>query len=453
MDRLGELLRFVVSTRYDDLPPDVRLASKRFLLDTAAVTLAGSDAPGVQAVVDQVREWGGREEATIAVWGGRVPAMHAALANAVMAHALDFDDTHDAAQLHANVCVVPAALATAEMRGGVSGRELLEAHVVGLEVACRMALAARPGIHHGWLPTTLFGCFGATAAAGRLLGFTEARHRDAFGIVYSQAAGNRQGLLDGALIKRVQPGLHAKAAVTSALLARRGISGAANVLEGRYGLYPLYVGHEYAPEALTEGLGTRFEMLDVGLKPYPCCRATHEAIDASLELVRQAAVTPEDVAEVVVYVAAQDVAHLVGQPFQLRQSVQVDAQFSLAYTVAAALCRGRIGIADFEEVAVREPTVIELSRKVRVAVDPARAVTVEVRTADGRARSKRVALPPGHPARPLTVDELGDKVRLCAARAARKVPEHQVEALAERISRLETLGDAADLARLLVVEP
>lgn len=450
VDHLGELVRFAASARYGDLPSQVRTAAKAFLLDTIAVTLAGSNAPGVWPVVEQVREWGGAEQSSIAVFGGKVPAIHAAFANGVMGHALDFDDTHDGAGLHANICVVPALLAAAEMRGGVSGRELMTAHAVGLEVTCRMAVAAGPDIKYGWLPTTLFGCFGATAAVARVLGLSEAEMRHAFGITYSQAGGNRQGLLDGALTKRIQPGLYAKAAVMSVSLARRGITGARNVSDGRYGLYPLYVGQGYCLDRLADGLGTQFELLNIGVKPYPCCRGTHEAIDAALDLARDPRLDLGRLRRVVVYVSTRDVADLVGQPFRLRESIQVDAQFSLQYTVAAALSRGRISLSDFDEVAIRDPQVLELARRIAITVDRSKGVTVEAHMTDGQLLAARVTVARGHPTRALTGEELAAKCRGCAEHAAGKFRPERIAALVSTVSDLEEADDASSLGASMV---
>lgn len=452
MDHLAELTDFVVSTTPASLPADVRTATRRFLLDTLAVMLGGSTAPGVAEVLEEVREWGGAPQSTIAVFGDRVPATHAALVNAVMAHALDFDDTFDEAGLHANVCVVPALLAAAETVGA-DGATVLAAHAIGLEVACRMALAAGKAIKYGWLPTTLFGSFGATAAVAKVLGLSGAQTRHAFGIMYSQAAGNRQGLLDGALTKRIQPGFYAQAAVLSASLARRGITGARRVVDGPYGLYPLYVGDGVVLDELTRGLGRDFHLLRVALKPYPCCRATHEAIDAALELATEERVDPATVSRVRVSVASDDVLTLVGQPLTLRDVPQVDAQFSLQYTVAAALTRGRVGIGDFEEKAIREVAILDLARRVDVAVEPEHAVTVEVTGCDGRRRARTIKVARGHPSRPLGADDLLEKVRDCGRSAARPFTEDRLRELARCVESLETLPDIATLTRLLVQPP
>src|SRR5688572_13887048 len=206
-DPLGRLVAWIAATRYEDLPAEAINASKTYLLNTAAAMLAGSSAPGAPEVVAQVREWGGRPESTVVVHGFKAPAPLAALANGVMAHAMDFDDTQVGTGLHANVSIVPALIAAAETAPTVSGRDVLLAHVLGLELACRMTLAATNRASHPWLTTTLFGVFGAAAAAGKILGLDEARLRHAVGIVYSSAGGNRQGLLDGTLIQRVQPGI------------------------------------------------------------------------------------------------------------------------------------------------------------------------------------------------------------------------------------------------------
>ena len=122
-DLAYDLVSYAASTKYDDLPLDVVNITKRFILDTLATTIAGSTASGCRTIADQVKDWGGREESAILIYGGKAPAPEAAMVNSMMAHALDFDDTHDEAVLHANVAVLPTALAVAEQRGNISGHK------------------------------------------------------------------------------------------------------------------------------------------------------------------------------------------------------------------------------------------------------------------------------------------------------------------------------------------
>ena len=176
------------------------------------------------------------------VFGGKYPAHHAALVNGGMSHARDYDDTHDAAILHAGVSAVPAAIAAGQLRGKLSGADLIAAVAAGLEVTCRLGVAIKVDIiESGFIYTSLLGYFGATAAAGRALGLNEEEMVNAFGIVYSSVAGNHQVTRDASLMKRLQPGLAAQAAVLAVQLAKRGIRGAQNVFEGADGFFRVYL--------------------------------------------------------------------------------------------------------------------------------------------------------------------------------------------------------------------
>src|SRR5687767_7436704 len=179
------LARHVCGTSFTDLPNDAVIAAKRDLLDTLGAVLGGSVAPGIAELARLVKHWGGREESSLLLIGGKVPAPQAALVNATMGHALDFDDTFDrAGNIHPGTSTLAASLAVAEMQNGASGRDFALAVTLGLDVACRLALAAT--IDRGWHRTAAFGIFGAAAAAGKLLGLTVGQMVDAFGIAYSQ---------------------------------------------------------------------------------------------------------------------------------------------------------------------------------------------------------------------------------------------------------------------------
>jgi len=448
-DPLGELLSWACSARYEDLPATVVSASKTQVFNTVAAMLAGSTAPGAPQAVAQLREWGGAPQSTVVAHGLKAPAPLAAFANGVMAHAMDFDDTQVGTGFHGNVTIVPALLAVAETRPEASGRDFVLAHAVGLEIACRMTLAATRRAAHPWLTTTLFGVFGAAISAGRLLALDLPTLRQAVGIVYSSAGGNRQGLLDGTLIQRVQPGLCAQAAVTATGLARHGITGAQDVFEGRYGLYPSYYGSDYQPMALLEGLGGEFRLLDIALKAYPCCSYSQEPVDATLELQRMHGFAGDDVADVMAYVVSAHAAGLVDRPYAPRSCAQVDAQFSLQFVIAAALRRGALGIADFQERTLADPAVLALSGRVRVGVDPEREGVVEIRLKDGRQLSHRVPRARGHPANPLDLPALRSKLRECALQAAVARSEEQIAALERDVMGLEQVRSAATLAALL----
>src|ERR687885_4883 len=211
------LAEHVCQTTFAALPSSAVLATKRDILDTLGAALGGSVAPGVAELAGVVKHWGGREESSLWLLGGRVPAPQAALVNATMGHALDFDDSLDrAGNIHPGISTLASSLAVAEWCGGISGRDMVLAVTLGLDVACRVALAATED--RGWHRTAAMGIFGATAAAGKLLGLSVGQMLHAFGIAYSQAAGNRQCIVDGALTKRLQAGQAASSGVDDGLL-------------------------------------------------------------------------------------------------------------------------------------------------------------------------------------------------------------------------------------------
>jgi 2-methylcitrate dehydratase PrpD len=449
-DALQQVLDWVERARCDDLPEAVVRAAKDYLLNTVAAMLSGSTAPGAAEIVAQVREWGGREQCVVVAHGLEVPAPLAALANGVMAHALDFDDTQVGTGLHANVSLVPALLAAAQLRPSASGRDFLLAHVTGLEVSCRLTLAAMRRSSHPWLTTTLFGIFGATVSAAKLLGLDATQTRHAVGIAYSSAGGNRQGLLDGTLVQRIQPGLCAQAALTAVALAARGVTGAIDVLEGRYGLYPCYYGDDHDLAALTDGLGQSYRMLDIAIKAYPCCSYSQEPIEAALHFVRAGDIEPAQVERAVAYVVSDHAAGLIGRPYAPRSCAQVDAQFSIQYVIAAALVRRRLGLADFNEPALHDPAVLALAPRVHVLVDPKRAGTLELHLRGGAVLSKRVLEVAGHPGQRLGADALAERLRQSSDCAHAPRTEEQLAALLDVVGRLdEPGGSGAEIAYLL----
>jgi len=440
-------------TAFNDLPAEAVAAAKSVLLDTLGDAIAGWSQPGVGPLHELVAEWGGRPESGVWAYGTRVPALNAALVNGMMCHALEFDDLHDQAHLHAFGPVLPSALALAERMGGVNGRELLTALVLGVDAMCRLGLAVK--VEKGWHYTITFGVFGSALAAGRILGLDRIGLLNALGIAYSRAAGTEQALIEARLVKRLHPGLAAQAGVMAALLSQKGITGPNQPFEGRLGYFPVHENGLYDRDRALEGLGSRFEVSNLRIKPYPCCGCTHAAIDATLDLVRGTDLSAEQVAQVEV-IGSKLTYDTVGAPFQIRANPQADAQFSIPYTVATAIRKRWVSLEDFQEAAVRDPAVGELASRVRVVVDPTideRAVapvTVRVRTVDGRTLESRAADTRGHAGNPLPREELEAKFRGCLAFSGRPEFQQRAERLIRTVEKLEELDDVRDLAALLV---
>jgi len=439
----------VAITTYAALPISAIAATKRDLMDTFGCALGGSGAPGIAEILRLLRHWGGREEAGLLLVGGQLPAHQAALVHGAMGHALDYDDTLDeGCSIHPGVSVLATTLAVADLLGCVTGKDAILAATLGLDISSRVALAAT--LDRGWHRTSAIGIFGATAVAGKLLGLDREQLAHAFGIAYSQAAGNRQCIVDGALTKRLQAGQAASSAIFSALLAKDGFTGAAGVFAGRFGFYELFQPNGFDLGPLLADLGQAWRGEMISFKPYPCGRPLHAAIDAAMALHRDiggAAIT-----DVVVSANAFTVADQFSGAAHKRSPTQiVQAQFALPFLIAAALLRGRVGIAELN--ARDAPDILDLSARIGseiVGDAPFGAARITVKIGDGRTVVRDVSAPRGSPALPLTDAERIAKFRDCAAHAVRPITGTTVDRAIALLQGLEDASDVAALVRLFV---
>lgn len=454
-----DLAEYAATLQWSQLPDSAITATKRDLFDTLATTIAGTSAPGAGELLDLFAEWGGNGQATVLVHGRRVLAHDAAWVNATMAHATDFDDTHDVAMLHAGVTVIPAALAAAELAGGVGGEEFLVGITAGLDVVCRLGLASTIGIvESGFIFTQLLGTFGATLAAGRVMGLSSTEMVNALGIAYSQTAGNYQVIRDSALTKRMQPGFAARAALISVQMAKKGIRGTQNTFQGVDGFYRVYLRDRYNPEVVTAGLGSRFEHENLSFKPYPCMRPLHVPIDAALEARRKWQLSLDQIRRV--EVRFNEHTYSAGcTPVDAKKAPRtpIDGQFSIPYVVAAALAHGRVGLADFTWAGVARPEVLELAAKVDGVVDEdierswrARVspVIIRIETTDGQWLEHRV----DH-AHAMNQAEFDAKLADCIAASGRPMPKDMAAHITALVDRLESLPDISELVGAMAAEP
>jgi 2-methylcitrate dehydratase PrpD len=241
--------------RWDRVAAATRASVKRELLDYLGAAIAGRAAAGIPAWLKVLIDFGGRPDARV-IGGPCVPAPIAALCNGYFGHVLEFDDTHDEAVLHAGSAAIPAAFAAAGLRGEVNGKELCEAVLLGVELTCRLGVATRLNlVEGGWIYTALFGHFGATLAAARIIDHRPEVLRNAFGIVYCLASGNHQSTREGAPTKHVQPGFAASNAITAALMASGGLDGVKQPLTGEDGLARVYLHKLFDPARAIRDLG------------------------------------------------------------------------------------------------------------------------------------------------------------------------------------------------------
>jgi 2-methylcitrate dehydratase PrpD len=461
MAAMEDIAKYLVETKFGDIPKQTVEKQKDLFIDTLGVAVAGANAPGVREVVEIIREIGGRGEASMIVHGGKYPSFNAAMANSFMAHSLDFDDMHERAGIHANVCVVPAALAIAEKVGGVDGKTLLNAIILGVDLICRMGVSIP--LSRGWHPTTTLGIFGATVASSKILGLNEKEMANALGIAYSQSSGNRQGRLEGTLTKRLQVALAVKSGVLASILAGKGLTGPKKIMEGDWGMLNLYADPEFLKDSkkvidlLRKDMGKIFLGDELSVKPYPSCKATHTSIQGMLNLLKQEGIQKEEIEDVEIFVS-KGCYQTVGRPFEIRTDPQVDAQFSIPYTVATAILRGNVGLEDFTEAAFNDSRRIALTKKVKVIVDPAlhdpstnlvNLGSQIVVNAKGKKYSCRSTTAKGDTTTPMNREEIFSKFVDCIRFGNTAIPPDKVREIFDIIVDLEKVKDVGLIGKLL----
>ncbi|MFM0498419.1 MmgE/PrpD family protein [Paraburkholderia caledonica] len=443
----------VANTRFDDLSAGAVEAAKKSILDIVGVTLAGSGMePAVRGVADVVLDAGGRQEASLLGFGGKVPAQSAAFANGVMAHCLDFDDQTPWGA-HPDSSVVPAVLALAERKGDVSGRDLITSVALGQDLFVR--LRCNVGWRQDWNLSSVVGAFSSAAAASFVQGLPQEQIAHALGVASMQSSGTMQVIFGiGSDLRGMYAGFTAQGAVMSVLLAQKGITGIAELFEGKAGIFNVYFGGKYEREKMLEGLGKEYLGASMLYKVWPAVGNVHTYIHATIELMKEHALKASDIEQVKVFVG--DFHQRMCYPLELRRApaTLVDAKFSLPFCVALAAVRGGIRIADFSASALKDPDVLAIAQKVVPVEDDSLDWKVkipdgrmEIITRDGR-RLERVGHGvPGSPEAPLAWDAIVAKFRDCASVAARPIAPNKIEQAHEMARNLESLDDATMLLK------
>lgn len=437
---------------YDTLPGNVIDITKMFIMDSIGTSLAGTRAPGCQETADVFKSMEGKQESTVIGFNLKLPAHSCALINSMTIHALDFDDTYDPAAMHCYTSVLPAALAIAEKQQNISGKLLISSVALGVDLCARLGAAINSPL--SWIRTSTCGSFASALAASKVLSLPKDKILNALGIVYSQTSGNAQCLIDGGLAKRMQPAFAASSAVTAALLSKAGLTGAKDVFEGKYGYFNLYERGNYHRKIVLEDLGNEFYGTKISIKPYPSCRMTHASIDAALYIKEKYKFELDDIEKIELHTSKM-VKEMVGSPFQIRENPQVDAQFSIPYTVSVALTKGKPFIDDFYNDRVRNYNHMDLVKKITVLLDDnleqrdIRSASIWIHLKNGKVLSHKVDVFKGNPENPLTRDECVEKFMECANFGIKKFSQNQIDELAEKILNLEKVENILELSRLL----
>lgn len=412
------LAQFAANLDCDAIPADVRERAKYLILDAVGIAHASTRYDFAHRSLSAVAELG-RGDADVIGLSAKLTLRDAVLMNGILVHGLDYDDTHARGVIHATASCFPTALGVAA-QAGLTGRELLAAYIVGMEVATRLGAVAKGGFHQtGFHPTGLIGTFACALIAGRLHGMNAEQLAMAQGIALSVASGSLEFLQDGAWTKRMHPGWAGVAGITAATLAKHGFVGPKAAYEGRFGLFNSHLGPlaESCDYALaTEGLGETWEVGQVAVKPLPACHFTHSCADSAMAIGRAHQFRPEDIEKVRALIPAE-VVKTVCEPVAHKQKPQnsYDAQFSIPYAVASGLVRGRFGLGELGDAALADPDVLAVAGKVAYEVDPNSAFPkyysgeVIVTLRDGREFSHREHVNRGAADRPITNDEIVDK--------------------------------------------
>jgi len=442
MDVTRTLARYLVTSRWEDIPERVRHEAARALLNWLGCAVGGCRHETVERALAAVQPFCGPPQAAVLGRAERVDILHAALLNGISSHVLDFDDTH-ARAIHPSAPVLPALLALSEWRK-VSGAEFVHAFVLGVEAEERIGLSVFPEHYEaGWHITGTAGVFGAAAAAGKLLGLDGQRMAWALGIAATQSAGLQE--MFGTMCKSLHPGRAAQGGLTAALLAAKGFTSSEQAIEAPRG-FARVLSTKFDPEVITAGLGERFELLSNMYKPYACGLVVHAAIDGCIEIRREHGLAPEAI-EAVELTVSPLVLKLTGKT---SPQSGLEGKFSVYHAVAAALVHGAAGEAQFSDACVRDPRVVALRNRVSAREDSAIGRTearVTIRARDGRTFSRHVEHALGTLARPMSDADLEAKFR----GLARKVlPPAQIEEAIHLCWKIAGLQDAGALARAAV---
>ncbi len=453
METERRLVEYVCRTSFGDLPETALTVIKNQVLAVLGTTIAGASAEGCEAIASLEKELGGREEASVLIHGGKIPAAKAAFVNGVMARALDFCDAL-APGAHIGSAAIPAALASAELAGGCSGAGFLAAVTVGTEVAVRLNLGESQ--YDGFDPTGVCVPFASTAAAARMLHLSEKETWNALALAFNRCGGSFQANVDGALAVRVIEGWTAETGVTCARLAQRGITGPANFLDGVYGYFHLFGKDRVEGQAVTADLGSKYELERVIFKKYPSCGLTQGSTDVVLDLIEEHDLNSDNVDRIEVTVPPYTYK-LVGHPFQVGANPKVNAQFSIRYCIANALVRKSSKLEHFEESSIRDPKVLQLAEKVEIISDPGMEVRghtpldMRVLTKDGKEYVKQMNIAPGFPGNPLSQEEHLQRFLDCVGFAAKPPQGQNIEKILDAVGHLETIDDIRSLIPLLTL--
>jgi len=432
-----EFAWFLNTTQYEDIPKTVVTLAKNNILDFVGVAIGGFSMEFSKIWLTYIGSMGGKKESTLIYPKShlKVPAMNAALGNAVCGHTLDMDGGHRYGGGHTGVTVIPAAIAAGESKE-LDGKALILSVVLGVEIICRIGKAVDPShLKRGFHRTSTLGPFGAAAAAGKLYGLDEQELTMALGFAGLQSAGLLEVLHEGAMAKPLQPGKAAMAGIISSELAAKGAKSPKTILEGEKGFFKA-MADEINTDELLKDLGRHYYIQDQYFKLHASCRHTHPAIDAVLQLKKDHQLNYWNVTEIKIstYPVAVNFAGTPHVPKDIE-----GAKFSMPFSVALALFFGDVNVDRHCMETLNDSNIQKLSSAIHVMADKKweklypkkRGATVKILCKNGEEFSTDVALAKGEPENQVTTEELIDKFKLNTSKMPKPVCDRLINIILE----------------------
>jgi len=450
------MARFALNLKYTDIPAGAVKEAKRFMLDSIGCALAAMKNEDMQQAFDYIKKLGGEKQARTMGHGHFTNMPNATLMNSLLIRGMDYNDIYWEQDPSHPSDIIPAALSPGEYKG-CSGKELLEGILIAYELEMRMCLAAHPGVREvGWHHATLTQ-FVSPVVAGKMLGLSEEKIVAAIGISGSSHS-TFGGVVAGDLtnMKNTADPMAVEAGVRAAMLAETGFSGPVKVFEGKEALFEVISNVEWKSDILTDGLGEKFLITDCEYKAFPTEALTHQPVTATLELMANNKIEPENVEKILIETTARG-ADILSDPSKYKPKTKETADHSLPYCIAVAVAKGNVLPSDFEAEALKDPLVLETIDKIEVIANEEidslfprvkRAICI-ITTVDGKEYKKQVDHAKGSKQNPLSDEEVISKFR---ANASEALSEKRMDELVKATFDLENFSDIGGYIDLLIAD-
>jgi 2-methylcitrate dehydratase PrpD len=451
------IAEFLVKEKYDALPAATVQKAKEYTLDVIGCAVGASKETQVNILTEVLEAEGrGNPRSTVFNHGFKTSIMNAALFNGTMGHTFDYDDDHREGTMHPSVAVFPAVFALAEAQKA-TGKDFIRSFILGLEVMirCGESLLGK-SYYQGFHPTSTCGVFGAAAGCGNLLGFDVKRYQYALGLAGSFASGTMAWADSGSWQKPLQAGHPAMLGAFSALLAEKDFIGADTIFDGTNSIIrALSFKDQYDFGRITETLGKKWEMVDTSIKVHACCRFSGPVADCALDLYKQG-VRSKDVKKITAKVSDFSIRTLCIPPEKKKKPItHVDAQFSIPWAVAVAICRNKTGINEFKEEVLQDPEMLALADKVTWELDPeaervypkAYPATLVAECNNGKTYQAHVDFPKGDPENPATYEDIVTKFHFLTEKYFSSEKRKKIIDTVNQIEKVSNIAQLADLLR------